>query len=430
MHSCQWTSWSHPRRRYRNCGPLLAFRWSTTGERPLGSGRVSRAPGRVLVDAAPTHLSRPSSPREHAHDQSRIRCRKPPTRTPSPSAAAAYTAALETIAAAEPDVAAAIAGELASQRRQLKLIASENYASPAVLLAMGNWLSDKYAEGTVGQRFYAGCEMVDRVESIAAGHATALFGADHAYVQPHSGIDANLVAFWAILARRVEEPALAAAGVRTRQRPGPGGLGAAARRPALAADAGHGARRRRPPDPRVPAQHLGQALRAVELRDRPGDRATRLRRDRRPGARVPPGGAGRRVLGLPADPELRDPARDRRRGRRHPHGGHGALRRPGRGRRADRRPEPGPARRRGHVHHPQVAARPARRVRALHRRVRPVRRQGLPDGPRRPAAARDGGQGDRVRRGPPALVRRLRVRDRRQRPGAGRGADRGAGSGW
>jgi glycine hydroxymethyltransferase len=130
------------------------------------------------------------------------------------SAAAAYSAALDVIAAAEPDVAAAIAGELASQRQQLKLIASENYASPAVLLAMGNWLSDKYAEGTVGHRFYAGCEMVDRVESIASGHATALFGADHAYVQPHSGIDANLVAFWAILARRVEEPALAAAGVR------------------------------------------------------------------------------------------------------------------------------------------------------------------------------------------------------------------------
>jgi glycine hydroxymethyltransferase len=127
-------------------------------------------------------------------------------------ATAAYSAALETIAAAEPEVAAAIAGELASQRRQLKLIASENYASPAVLLAMGNWLSDKYAEGTIGHRLYAGCEMVDRVESIAAGHARALFGADHAYVQPHSGIDANLVAFWAILARRVEEPALRAVG--------------------------------------------------------------------------------------------------------------------------------------------------------------------------------------------------------------------------
>ena len=128
-------------------------------------------------------------------------------------AGTAYKAALEVVAAAEPDVAAAIAGELASQRRQLKLIASENYASPAVLLAMGNWLSDKYAEGTVGQRFYAGCELVDRVESLAAGHARALFGADHAYVQPHSGIDANLVAFWSILARRVEEPALQAAGV-------------------------------------------------------------------------------------------------------------------------------------------------------------------------------------------------------------------------
>ena len=137
-----------------------------------------------------------------------------PARTYSESAAVAYSAALETIAAAEPDVAAAIAGELASQRRQLKLIASENYASPAVLLAMGNWLSDKYAEGTTGRRMYAGCEMVDRVESLAAGHARALFGADHAYVQPHSGIDANLVAFWAILARRVEEPALAGAGVR------------------------------------------------------------------------------------------------------------------------------------------------------------------------------------------------------------------------
>jgi len=138
----------------------------------------------------------------------------PAARSVTSPAAAAYAAALKTIAAAEPDVADAIAGELTSQRRQLKLIASENYASPAVLLAMGNWLSDKYAEGTISRRLYAGCEVVDRVESIAAGHARALFGAEHAYVQPHSGIDANLVAFWAILARRVEEPALHTAGVR------------------------------------------------------------------------------------------------------------------------------------------------------------------------------------------------------------------------
>jgi len=136
------------------------------------------------------------------------------TTAASTAVAAAYRSALEVIAAAEPDVAAAITGELASQRRQLKLIASENYASPAVLLAMGNWLSDKYAEGTPGHRMYAGCEMVDRVETLAAGHATALFGADHAYVQPHSGIDANLVAYWAILARRVESPRLEEAGAK------------------------------------------------------------------------------------------------------------------------------------------------------------------------------------------------------------------------
>ena len=101
------------------------------------------------------------------------------------------------------------ASELADQRASLKLIASENYASPAVLLTMGNWFSDKYAEGTVGHRFYAGCQNVDTVEALAAEHARELFGAPYAYVQPHSGIDANLVAFWAVLAtaRRVARAA-------------------------------------------------------------------------------------------------------------------------------------------------------------------------------------------------------------------------------
>jgi glycine hydroxymethyltransferase len=131
-----------------------------------------------------------------------------------PAAADAFRNALDVVAAVEPAVAAAIRGELANQRSQLKLIASENYASPATLLAMGNWMSDKYAEGTPGHRFYAGCEFIDAVERLAAEHATALFGAQHAYVQPHSGIDANLVAYWAILAHRVEVPALARAGVR------------------------------------------------------------------------------------------------------------------------------------------------------------------------------------------------------------------------
>jgi glycine hydroxymethyltransferase len=96
----------------------------------------------------------------------------------------AFRSALAVIRAVEPDVAAAIVDELGAQYRQLKLIASENYASPAVLLAMGNWLSEKYAEGTPGRRMYPGCEVVDRVEALAAEHARVLFGADFAYVQP------------------------------------------------------------------------------------------------------------------------------------------------------------------------------------------------------------------------------------------------------
>lgn len=130
------------------------------------------------------------------------------------SASAAYRNALAVIEAVEPRIAAASRAELTDQRASLKLIASENYASPAVLLTMSSFLSDKYAEGTIGHRFYAGCQNVDTVESIAAEHARELFGAQHAYVQPHSGIDANLVAYWAILAHRVESPALTEAGVR------------------------------------------------------------------------------------------------------------------------------------------------------------------------------------------------------------------------
>ncbi|MDJ0341841.1 glycine hydroxymethyltransferase [Streptomyces sp. H10-C2] len=126
----------------------------------------------------------------------------------------AFRSALDVIRAVEPRVADAIGAELKDQRESLKLIASENYASPAVLLAMGNWFSDKYAEGTIGRRFYAGCRNVDTVEALAAEHARELFGATHAYVQPHSGIDANLVAFWSILAQRVESPALERAQVR------------------------------------------------------------------------------------------------------------------------------------------------------------------------------------------------------------------------
>src|SRR6266545_1904738 len=135
----------------------------------------------------------------------------PPTASPE---TIAFRAALDVVGAALPEVAESIRQELADQRSHLKLIASENFASPAVLLAMGNWLSDKYAEGSPGHRFYAGCDNVDAIESHAVELAKGLFGSDHAYVQPHSGIDANLVAFWAILTQRVEAPFLEQAGAK------------------------------------------------------------------------------------------------------------------------------------------------------------------------------------------------------------------------
>src|ERR1700749_1120921 len=130
------------------------------------------------------------------------------------TASNAYRAALQVIESVEPRIAAATRKELADQRDSLKLIASENYASPAVLLTMGTWFADKYAEGTIGHRFYAGCQNVDTVEAIAAEHARELFGAPYAYAQPHSGIDANLVAYWSILAHHVETPGLEKLGAK------------------------------------------------------------------------------------------------------------------------------------------------------------------------------------------------------------------------
>jgi len=120
----------------------------------------------------------------------------------------AYLAALESVASVVPDVAGSIVRELADQRRHLKMIASENYCSLPTQLALGNLLTDKYAEGIPDHRFYAGCDNIDAIESRAASLACELFGADHTYVQPHSGADANMVAFWAILSARVETPAL------------------------------------------------------------------------------------------------------------------------------------------------------------------------------------------------------------------------------
>jgi len=124
------------------------------------------------------------------------------------NATVAYLANLSETAKVAPLLARAIVQELADQRANLKLIASENYCSLATQLTMGNLLTDKYAEGYPHSRFYAGCDNVDIIEDYACEQARKLFGVEHAYVQPHSGADANMVAYWAILSARVTVPAL------------------------------------------------------------------------------------------------------------------------------------------------------------------------------------------------------------------------------
>jgi glycine hydroxymethyltransferase len=104
-----------------------------------------------------------------------------------------------TLRHADPVVARLVDRELARQREGLELIASENFASRAVLDAAGTPLTNKYAEGYPGRRYYGGCEIVDEVEQLAIDRALQLFGADHANVQPHSGAQANFAAFMAVL---------------------------------------------------------------------------------------------------------------------------------------------------------------------------------------------------------------------------------------
>lgn len=117
-----------------------------------------------------------------------------------------YVANLQQVAAVNAPIAASIVQELEDQRSHLKLIASENFTSLNTQAAMGNLLTDKYAEGFSGARYYAGCDNIDAIETEACDQACRLFDAEHAYVQPHSGADANMIAFWAILQARVGTP--------------------------------------------------------------------------------------------------------------------------------------------------------------------------------------------------------------------------------
>jgi len=117
---------------------------------------------------------------------------------PRAAAGAGFTDKPE-LRATDPEVAALLDLELERQEDTLELIPSENLASIAVLEALGSWLNNKYAEGVPGKRYYGGCQVVDQVENLARDRATALFGADHANVQPHSGSQANMAVYAAVL---------------------------------------------------------------------------------------------------------------------------------------------------------------------------------------------------------------------------------------
>ena len=105
--------------------------------------------------------------------------------------------AMNALLQADPEVAGTIRKEFARQQQNVELIASENIVSPAVMAAMGSCLTNKYAEGYPGKRYYGGCACVDETEELARSRACRLFGADHANVQPHSGANANLAAYFA-----------------------------------------------------------------------------------------------------------------------------------------------------------------------------------------------------------------------------------------
>ncbi len=190
-----------------------------------------------------------------------------------------------TIAGFDPELANAMAAELARQEDHIELIASENYTSPRVLEAQGSVLTNKYAEGYPGKRYYGGCEFVDIAEQLAIDRAKQLFGADYANVQPHSGSQANAAVYFALL--------------------NPG-------RP----DTRHEPRSWRAPDARRQGEFLRQAVPGLPVRGQAGYRRDRLRAGRAAGARAPAEDDRGGLLRLFARHRLGALPRDRRFGRR------------------------------------------------------------------------------------------------------------------
>ena len=275
------------------------------------------------------------------------------------------------LAEVDPEVAAALRGELSRQRDTLEMIASENFVPRAVLECQGSVLTNKYAEGYPGRRYYGGCEWVDVSEQLAIDRAKELFGAEHANVQPHSGAQANTAVYHALL------------------QPGDTIMGLSL---AHGGHLSHGMK--------INVSGRLYEIAAYEVsRETQPDRDGRGRADR---ARASPEALDRRLVGLSAPARLRALPRDRRRGGGAVDGRHGALRRARRDRAASQ-----PARvrrRRRDDDDPQDARRPARGDHPLQGGAR---------------------EKDRLRRLPRSAGRAARARDRRQ---GGRAADRQIGA--
>ena len=273
----------------------------------------------------------------------------------------------------DPEIAELIGKELERQRNGLEMIASENHAPLAVMEAQGSVLTNKYAEGYPGRRYYGGCEHVDVIEQMAIDRIKALFGAEFANVQPHSGAQANAAVMHALI------------------KPGDTILG-------LSLDCGghltHGMRLNFSGKLYQVAAY-GVSARRLPDRHGSGGRG-------RPRASAPDDHRG--LVGLPAPPGLRPIPGDRRRSGRVPDGRHGPLRGP-RGRRAA--PLAGAARPCDHVHHAQDPRRPARRNHPHERRRHRQEAQlgGLPRSAGRTARTCHRGQGGGLQDGRPARFR-------------------------
>ena len=266
----------------------------------------------------------------------------------------------------DPEIAGAIRAETERQSRNLELIASENFVSEAVLEAVGSVMTNKYAEGYPGKRYYGGCEIVDMAEDLAIARAKELFGAEHVNVQPHSGSQANMAVYFALLkpGDTVLGPNLAHGGHLT----------------AGSAD-----------------ELLGPLLQHRALRRHQGHRAHRHGPGARPGPRAPAEADHRGRLRVPARHRVRAVPRDRRRGRGQAHGRH---RPPGGPRRGGAPSVPGAVRRLRHDHDPQDAARAPRRHGDVPRSVREGSgSHRAARHPGRAADARDRGQGGGLPRG-------------------------------